>query len=265
MGVLTVGLATGSAQGMAGAAYHMMSHALFKSLLFLCAGALVHSLGVGNLSEMGGLFRRVPGIAVAFTLGSFAIAGLPPLNGYAGIGLVHDALLAEHQYVPLSMMLFAQVLTVAALGKATWQAFYRRPRGQKYERDEKLRPGMFISLSVLGGGCVLFGVLPSVLLRDLAAPTAAGLLAPAAYAQDILAAGGPLPSLRVSFHYFDGREISTVIGIVLGALPVGLLVLSDKARPIVSRIRSVQTGSVNDYAAYLVVGLVGTVVALVAG
>ena len=63
---------------------------------------------------------------------------LPPLNGYAGVGLIHDSLLDSRQYVPFAVMLAAQVLTVAALGKATWQAFYR-PKPKKIEFDAMRR------------------------------------------------------------------------------------------------------------------------------
>ena len=264
MGVLTVGLATGTATGIAGAMYHLLDHALFKSLLFICAGAIVHATGATKLSEMGGLAKHMPGIAIAFTLGAIAIAGIPPLNGYAGVGLIHDALLETGQYWPFAVMLVAQILTVAALGKATWQAFYRPAQKAKHERDEHLRPGMLVALIALGGTCLVFGVLPTVLLPHLAAPAAASLLDPATYAKGILAAGGPMPLGHVSFTYFDPRELLTVAGVEAAALPVGRFLLSRRAAPVVSRVRSVQTGSVNDYAAYLTLGLIGSVLALIA-
>ncbi|MGH9299724.1 MAG: complex I subunit 5 family protein, partial [Acidimicrobiales bacterium] len=81
MGVLAVGLATGVPGGIAGSAYHLWNHALFKALLFLCAGAIVHNTGMTKLSEMGGLAKRSPYIAGAFSVGVLAIAGIPPLNG----------------------------------------------------------------------------------------------------------------------------------------------------------------------------------------
>jgi multicomponent Na+:H+ antiporter subunit D len=261
MGVLTVGLATGRAAGLAGTSYHLINHALFKSILFLCAGSIVHATGATKLSEMGGLGRRKPGLAAAFTLGAVAIAGLPPLNGYAGVGLIHDALLDSRQYVPFAVMLAAQIITVAVLAKATWQAFYRPAQGD-FARDEPLRPGMVVALVILGGACVAFGALPYVFLPHLAVPAAAGLLAPAAYAGGILAGGGRLPPVHVSFDYFNPRELFTVAATVAAAVPVGRGLLSRRAAGLVERVRAVQTGSVNDYAGYLVVGLLASVAAL---
>jgi multicomponent Na+:H+ antiporter subunit D len=262
MGVLTVGLASGQASGIAGASYHLLDHALFKTLLFLCAGTIVHVTGEEKLSEMGGLWRRMPAIAVAFIVGSIAIAGIPPLNGYAGVGLIHDSLLHTQQYLPLAVMLVAQVVTVAALGKATWQAFFRPSAKESFARDEDLRPGMIAALVMLGSACFAFGVLPGILIPDVAAPAASSLLHPTAYAAAVLGGGGRLPAIQVAFNYFQPRELLTVIATVLASLPVGWALLSERARPSVERVRKLMSGSVNDYATYLTVGLLGTIACL---
>ena len=131
MGILAIGLGTGTAPGIAGAVYHLVNHALFKSLLFLCAGAILHRTGLTKLSEMGGLARRMPVVAVAFVIGAASIAGIPPLNGYVSLSLIHTGLLDGHQYLPYALMLIAQVITIAALGKAAWLAFFRR-RAEDY-------------------------------------------------------------------------------------------------------------------------------------
>ncbi len=125
MGILAIGLGTGTAPGIAGAVYHLVNHALFKSLLFLCAGAILHRTGLTKLSDMGGLARRMPAVAVAFVIGAASIAGIPPFNGYVSLSLIHTGLLDSHQYLPYALMLAAQVITIAALGKAAWLAFFR--------------------------------------------------------------------------------------------------------------------------------------------
>ncbi|HZD14916.1 MAG TPA: proton-conducting transporter membrane subunit, partial [Pseudonocardiaceae bacterium] len=93
IGVLMIGLGSAKAAGVAGATYHLLNHALFKSLLFLSAGAIVHSTGKTNLSDLGGLARRRPLLAAAFVLGIASIAGIPPFNGYVSLSLIHQGLL----------------------------------------------------------------------------------------------------------------------------------------------------------------------------
>ncbi len=147
MGIVVVGLAAGDPSGVAGGIYHLVNHALFKALLFLCAGAIVHRTGLTKLSEMGGLARRMPVIAAGFVLGALSIAGIPPLNGYVSLSLIHSGLAG--QPVPYALTLAAQVITAAALGRAAWLAFFR-PRAEGPETSERLRPGMLAGLAGLG-------------------------------------------------------------------------------------------------------------------
>ena len=260
MGVLTVGLATGTATGLAGASYHLVDHALFKSLLFLCAGSIVHMTGATRLSEMGGLARRYPLLAVAFTVGVLAIAGIPPFNGYVSLGLIHEALMSSSQAVPYATMLIAQVLTMAALGKAAWQAFFRpRREDAEFERDERLHPGMAVSLVLLSAGCLVFGVLPYPLLHSVASPAAGALMHPALYAHGVLASGGPLRSSSVSFVYFDPGDLLTVLGTVILAVPVARAGMRWSESSPVTLLRRIQTGSANDYAGYLIGGVILTI------
>jgi multicomponent Na+:H+ antiporter subunit D len=266
MGVLVVGLATGTAGGLAGASYHLVDHAMFKALLFLCAGSIVHMTGATKLSEMGGLARRYPLLAAAFSVGVLAIAGIPPLNGYVSLGLIHDALRQSGQALPFAVMLIAQVLTIAALGRAAWLAFYRRRDPEaEFERDEKLHPTMVASLGLLAAGCVAFGAFPTVLIGDFAAPAAGALLHPAAYAHGVLASGGPVSTVAVSFDYVSPIGLLTVLGTVLVAIPVALLGMRWNGSRVVVVFRRVQSGSVNDYVGYLVAGLIVVVFVLTRG
>jgi multicomponent Na+:H+ antiporter subunit D len=256
MGVLMVGMATGSVSGIAGAAYHLIDHALFKALLFLCAGAIVHMTGATKLSEMGGLARRYPALAAAFTVGVLAISGIPPLNGYVSLGLIHDSLRSTGQWIPYGVMLVAQVVTIAALGKAAWVALFRsRQSDEPFERDDRLHPGMIASLGVLSAACVAFGVLPNVVLTGVASRAAGALLHPVAYAHGVLASGGPITGSLVSFDYVSPLGLVTVLATIVLAVPVAWAAMRwGQSRP-VEALHRVQSGSVNDYAAYAVAGL----------
>jgi multicomponent Na+:H+ antiporter subunit D len=261
MGILAIGLGTGNATGVAGAVYHLVDHALFKSLLFLCAGAIVHRTGLTSLSEMGGLARRMPAVAVAFVIGAASIAGLPPLNGYVSLSLIHTGLLDSHQYVPYTLMLLAQVVTIAALGRAAWLAFFR-PRAEPCGELEPLKPGMVASLAILAACCVAFGVLPQFWLTAVMAPAAASLLHPALYAAGVLAGTAHLPVPHLLFDYVSPVELASVAACTIAAVGTawGYLRIAEPAP--VRALRRAHTGSVNDYAAYAVTGLLAVVVVL---
>jgi multicomponent Na+:H+ antiporter subunit D len=262
MGILAIGLGTGTAPGIAGAVYHLVSHALFKSLLFLCAGAILHRTGLTKLSGMGGLARRMPVVAVAFVIGAASIAGIPPFNGYVSLSLIHTGLLDSHQYVPYALMLAAQVITIAALGKAAWLAFFR-PRAEDYPRLEPLRPGMVAGLGSLAGCCVVFGVLPQFFLDSVMAPAAASLLHPARYASGVLTGLARLPALRLPpFDYVSPVELTTLVACAAAGAALAWWYLRAREPAPVRLLRAAHTGSVNDYAAYAVAGTLAVIAVL---
>jgi len=262
MGVLAAGFSSASTAGVAGAVYHLVDHGLFKTLLFLCAGSILHSTGRIRLSELGGLARRRPVLAGAFILGCAAIAGVPPMNGYVSVGLIHDALRDGHP-VLYATMLLAQVLTVAALGRATYLAFLRRPAGEQH-RLSRPRPAMTTAFGLLAAGCVAFGVVPDAVLRHVAGPAATGLLSAGHYARAALTGHGQLPEADVSFSYFAPSELVTMASTVVAGLLVAIWYVRRAREPaLVRALRRVHTGSVNDYVAFAAVGLVGTLAVLV--
>jgi multicomponent Na+:H+ antiporter subunit D len=260
-GIIIVGLATGDQAGVAGGVYHMINHALFKSLLFLCAGAIVHRTGLTKLSQLGGLWRHMPVITIAFLLGVASIAGLPPFNGYVSLGLIHSGLQEKNLWAPYGLMLIAQVITMSALGRAAWLAFFRR-RDDDYDWKENLRPGMLAGLSTLGALCIAFGVGGSLVLRHLMSPAADGLLSPARYASGVLTTFARLPQLHIPFAYTSAVELGSVAGTVLVAAALAWVYLRIKEPLPVRVLRAAHNGSVNDYAAYAVAGLLAVIAVL---
>ncbi|MDD5705564.1 MAG: proton-conducting transporter membrane subunit [Kiritimatiellae bacterium] len=105
IGVIALGLGVGylglsggqplvATLGFAGALLHVCNHAVFKSLLFLGAGAVVHAAGTREVDRLGGLLKGMPVTGACFCVGAAAICGLPPLNGFAGEFAVYLASLA---------------------------------------------------------------------------------------------------------------------------------------------------------------------------
>ena len=258
VGVMTVGLATGDPAGLAGGVYHLINHALFKTLLFLCAGAIVHRTGQTQLSKMGGLFRTWPVLTVAFGVGVASIAGIPPFNGYVSLGLIHSGLRDSGQYVPYALLLVAQVIPIAALGRAMWLAFLK-PRGERYEQRERLRPGMQAALATLAACCVLFCVVPAYVLDHVADPAASALSASGQYVAAVLGGGGQITQLHTAFDYVDAQELAVaLLSVVFGALLAWYALRWKPPRPL-ELLRAVHNGSVNDYTGYAVAGIIAVV------
>jgi len=254
MGILLIGFATASPDGVAGATYHLINHALFKALLFLCAGMVVHSTGETKLSRMGGLARHRPFVTVAFLVGSLAIAGVPPMNGYASLGLIHGSLLDSDQFGLLAATLIAQVITIAALARAAYLGFFRR-RAEPYEHLEPSRMGMRVTLSTLGTACVAFGILPGLVIRHVAGPAASIVLHPRSYAAGVLAGHAEVPAASVHFAYANGFDIAiAALTLALGLALAARYLRAPEPAPI-RLLRAVHTGSVNDYAAFVAVGM----------
>lgn len=119
LGAGVIGVATGqpllAVLGFAGGLLHVVNHALFKSLLFLSAGAVLHATGTRNLEALGGLLKRMPFTAAAFLVGAVAIVGLPPLNGFVSEFLIFSGALQSGARAPL---VHAGVLAAVAAGLA---------------------------------------------------------------------------------------------------------------------------------------------------
>src|SRR5439155_762485 len=103
--------------GLIAALYHTLNHAVFKGLLFLGAGSILHSTGMRNLNDMGGLIRGMPKTAFYFLIGALAISALPPLNGFVSEWLTFQAALQatvlQHGVVRSLLPLFAATLALA--------------------------------------------------------------------------------------------------------------------------------------------------------
>ncbi len=142
------------------------------------------------------------------------------------------------------------MLTVAALGRATYRAFYRC-RGSDYEHLEEIRPGMRASLAVLGVGCLAFGVAAPAFIHHVAAPAAAGLLDSACYSAAALGARCTPGGLTVEFNYLDpaGRLLA-VAELTAGAAVMVLAIRSRRIGLSFRWLRRLHTGSVNDYATF---------------
>jgi formate hydrogenlyase subunit 3/multisubunit Na+/H+ antiporter MnhD subunit len=168
-----------AALGFAGALVHMVNHALFKSLLFLGAGAVLHATGTRTIDQLGGLLKRMPMTGTLFVLGAAAISGLPPLNGFVGEWLVYLAAfrglatstpaqptwpLANILTMPLASILAIGALALigglaaACFTKAFGMVFLGEPRTERASHAHEAGRAMCGPMLVLAAACVLVGL-----------------------------------------------------------------------------------------------------------
>jgi hydrogenase-4 component B len=179
IGIITLGLGCGvvgtstnnpmlALLGYSGALLHVVNHALFKGLLFLSAGSVLNATGTAAMDALGGLLKRMPATALFFLIGSIAICGIPPLNGFvsefliycgafngiASSSMVH---LLSGTAVALSLALIGG-LALACFAKAFGIVFLGEPRTPPAAgiRDPGLP--MVISMAILSSLCVIIGL-----------------------------------------------------------------------------------------------------------
>jgi hydrogenase-4 component B len=100
--------------GLGGCLLHILNHAIFKCLLFYAAGAIYRATHTIDLERLGGLRRTMPWTALFFLIGSLAIAGLPPFNGFVSEFIIYSGLLSEQVPTALDRGLLIAVMTLLA-------------------------------------------------------------------------------------------------------------------------------------------------------
>ncbi|HWP36336.1 MAG TPA: proton-conducting transporter membrane subunit [Gemmatimonadales bacterium] len=183
IGIILLGLGVGalglayrapllSVLGLAGAVLHTLNHALFKSLLFLGAGNVVRATGTRELERLGGLARGMPITWAVFLVGSAAIVGLPPLNGFVSEWLVFQAMFqAGVSRTPAELSVFGTAvlglvggLALACFAKVCGVVFLGRARSEAGQAAREVTPGYVIPGIALAVACVGIGVWPALVL-----------------------------------------------------------------------------------------------------
>ncbi|OAI53562.1 hypothetical protein AYO44_03990 [Planctomycetaceae bacterium SCGC AG-212-F19] len=227
LGVGLIGQSRGSQAiavlGFAGALLHVANHAMFKSMLFLGAGSVLHSAGTADMEQLGGLLKKMRWVGAGFLVGAAAIAGLPPLNGFVGEFLIYlaaieggtrsDALAALPLLAVLGGMALIGGLAAACFARTFGMVFLGEPRSDAAAGAHA--PGLLMQLPmlVLAAGCVLVGLLAPHLVGSMTPVLAAVLGTPMGQFAEPLAATTAL------------LGAVTTVAVVLLGLILGLVVL----------------------------------------
>ncbi len=194
--------------GFAGALLHVLNHSLFKGLLFLSAGSVLHATGTRDLERLGGLAQRMPWTSGAFLAGSWAICGLPPLNGFVSEWLIYlgafRGLGLGRQGWPVVILLSLALigaLALACFAKAFGAVFLGLPRTDAAARAHEAPRSMLLPMGLLALACLAIGVAPILFAPALG--RVADAMGPAT--------GAALPALA-------GLPMISVVALVLGLL-----------------------------------------------
>jgi hydrogenase-4 component B len=172
VGVALIGRATGRVElvalGLAGGLLHVWNHGVFKGLLFLCAGSVLHATHTREIDHLGGLGRRMPWTAGCFVVGAVAICGLPPLNGFVSEFLVYFGFLDITATRPGALWLIGVVsaallaligaLAAACFVKVVGAAFLGEPRSSAAASAREAARPMIGPMATLAALCFAIGL-----------------------------------------------------------------------------------------------------------
>ena len=160
VGYMVAGIGIGTYIGINGGIAHVFNHILYKALLFMCMGAVIYSTGRHNLTELGGLAKKMPITMITCMIAAFSISGVPGFNGYVSKGMVIHAAELEGMHILVLVLLLGSVGTFLSFLKLTYFTFFKK--NDEIEAKEAPLP-MLIAMSAVAFLCVAIGVYPKML------------------------------------------------------------------------------------------------------
>ncbi len=170
VGYMVAGVGIGTAMAVNGAVSHAFSHILYKALLFMGAGVVLHTTGKSKLTELGGLGRAQPLTFCLYMIAAFSISGFPLFNGFISKSMTVAAAGEAHHEWAMLLMTLAAVGTFLSVGlKLPYFTWYSK------KKPEELNPtktplNMHIGMVIVAFLCIFHGIYPANLYRLLPQP-----------------------------------------------------------------------------------------------
>lgn len=184
VGFIAFGLATANRDSLDGTVFYLLHDIMAKALLFLLGGLIIRAAGSGKLSEMGGLMKRNPLLGWMFFACSLAIAGIPPLSGFAGKLLIVRGGLDKGEYVLAAISLATSFVVLYSLVRIFMAAFWGEERSTSAAADTR-KAGLLLPVAGLLILVVAMG-LGAEWVYELAGEAGRTLLDPSSYVQAVL-------------------------------------------------------------------------------
>jgi len=211
VGYMVLGVGSGIPIAIVGGLFHMLNHAIYKSSLFLEAGAIEKRAGTTELEDLGGLARLMPVTFVTMFISAMSISGVPPLNGFASKWLIYQGMLESRHVVFLIVAIFGSALTLASFVKVLHSVFLGR-RPERLEKVKEVDFSMQLPMIFLAILCVLFGVFASYPLEKFIIPVVSGGGA-------VRTVMGNLVTIPTDGFWSPGAATALiVVGVILGLL-----------------------------------------------
>ncbi len=164
VGYMVLGLGTANPIGIAGGLFHMVNNAIYKTTLFLTAGAVEKETGTTDLDSLGGLAKFMPVSFICCLIASLAISGVPPFNGFVSKWMIYQGIIdlgaAQNKIwiVWLSAAMFGSALTLASFMKLLFAVFLGQDGIKKGAKIKEAPASMWIPMTILASLCVIFGI-----------------------------------------------------------------------------------------------------------
>lgn len=160
VGYMVAGVGMGTLLAMNGVVAHAFAGTLYKALLFMAAGALIHATGSSRLSDLGGLARAMPAVFLLFMVGALSISAMPLLSGFVSKTMIIEAAADERLGMVYLLMSAASAVTFMAVTlRLGWFAFFDRPCPT--EPSKAVPANMMIAMTIAAALCFLIGLLPA--------------------------------------------------------------------------------------------------------
>ena len=165
LGFMVVGIGVGTTLSLNGTAAHAFAHILYKALLFMSMGAVLHRIGTVKASELGGLYKSMPWTTAFCIIGSMSISAFPLLSGFISKGIILFAVAEEGYWLIWLVLLFASAGVLDHSGiKVPFFSFFAHDQGLKCKEAPA---NMLLAMGLTAAMCILLGVFPGVLYQWL--------------------------------------------------------------------------------------------------
>ncbi len=166
---IILGAALLTTSGVLGGTVHITNHAVSKITLFLCAGSIYVSTRKTEISQMGGLGRRMPWTMAAFALASLSVIGIPPTSGFVSKWYLALGTVDAGNFILLGVLLVSSLLNAAYLGPIVYKAYFEKesPPDRDAESAGEVRevPWMVAPLAITAALSLLLGLFPGPVLE----------------------------------------------------------------------------------------------------